>query len=465
MNNLVKSYPVTASISIATVILFLCSSLRHWLYHSHAWDLGIFDQAIYLISIEQQPIVSLLGFHILGDHAAIIFYPLALLYKIYPDVHCLFAVQAIALTVGGFPLYHISLKSGLNRHQATTIVIAYLLYPLVLNKVLFDFHPEAIAIPGFLTAVLAARTNKVALFCAAIILILSCKSVLSLTVISMGLWLIFCERKKICGAIAIAAGLAWFLVSTQFIIPTFLGNAMGGTTGAIARYSYLGSSIPEIAGNIFIKPTVVLGKLLSVETLEYIFLLLIPIAWGLSPKHLLPLLSAVPMLLINILSIIPTQRNLIHQYSIPILPFLLLAVISTVANNQHWLKTRRSILIWAIVAFALLGKIGYFWSDYLSSLDTRQSITIAIEKIRDNGAVLTTGEIAPHLTHRQNIKLTFNGTESIDLKEFKYILLECRHPGWNSSVETIDKIKSRAEESGLFSLKYQQDDVYLFAKK
>ena len=123
----------------------------------------------------------------MGDHAAIIFYPLALLYKIYPDVHWLFAVQAIALTVGGFPLYHLSLKSGLNRHQATTIVIAYLLYPLVLNKVLFDFHPEAIAIPGFLTAVLAARTNKVALFCAAIILILSCKSVLSLTVISMGL--------------------------------------------------------------------------------------------------------------------------------------------------------------------------------------------------------------------------------------------------------------------------------------
>ena len=79
--------------------------------------------------------------------------------------------------------------------------------------------------------------------------------------------------------------------------------------------------------------------------------------------------------------------------------------------------------------------------------------------------MLTTGEIAPHLTHRQNIKLTFNGTESIDLKEFKYVLLERRHPGWNSSRETLNKLKSRAEESGLFNLKYQQDDVYLFTKK
>ena len=85
MNNLVKLYPVTISITIATIFLFGCSSLRHWLYQSNAWDLGIFDQAIYLISIGQKPIVSLLGFHILGDHATVFFYPLALLYKIYPN--------------------------------------------------------------------------------------------------------------------------------------------------------------------------------------------------------------------------------------------------------------------------------------------------------------------------------------------------------------------------------------------
>ena len=90
---------------------------------------------------------------------------------------------------------------------------------------------------------------------------------------------------------------------------------------------------------------------------------------------------------------------------------------------------------------------------------------MAIAKIRDDGAVLTTGEIAPHLTHRPIIKLTFSGTETIDLNQFKYILLERRHPGWNSSLTTIDKIKSRAEESELFNIKYQQDDVYLFTKK
>ncbi len=464
MNHLTKLYPVTIIISITTVFSFGLSSLRHWLYRSNAWDLGIFDQAIYLISSDQPPIVSLLGFHILGDHAAIIFYPLALLYRIYPDVHWLFLVQAVALTSGSFPLYYLALQAKLNHHQATTIVFAYLLYPLIVNKSLFDFHPDVIAVPGLLIAVLAARSNKIFLFCAAILIIISCKAVLSLTVISMGLWLALCEQKKVFGAIAILTGLAWFIISTQSIIPAFLGDASGGTTGALSRYSYLGNSMIEIAQNIFSRPNLVFGKVLSLATLEYIILLILPIGWGLSPKYLLPLWGAAPMLFINILSTTAAQRNLVHHYSLPILPFLFLAVINAVANQQNWLKTRRTILIWSIVSFLLLGKISYLPS-YFANLDTHQAKVTAIAKIRDRGAVLTTSEIAPHLTHRSIVKLTFNGTESIDLQPFKYILLDQRHPGWNSSVELVKTLKRRAEDSGSFKLDYQQDDIYLFVKK
>jgi uncharacterized membrane protein len=451
------------------VILFLCSSLRHWLYRSHALDLGFFDQGIYLISIAQKPIVSLSGvngFHILGDHAAVILYPLSLLYRIYPDVHWLFAIQAVALASGGLPIYYLSLQLGIDRYRSTTIVITYLLYPLILNKTLFDFHPEVIAVPGFLLAVLAARQNKIILFTLAIILILSCKSILSLTAISMGLWLMFYEYKRVCGAIALFAGLGWFLISHQLIIPTFLDRDMGGVSAAIAsRYSYLGSSLTEIVVNIFIKPNLVLSKVFSLETLEYIFYPILPIAWGISPKYLLPLLSAIPTLGINILSTVDLQRNLIHHYSLPIIPFLFLVVISAVANDRNWLKTRRVILIWSIISFMLFSKIGYFWSDYLETLDTQQATAIAISKIQDTGALIVTGEIAPHLTHRPIVKLASNGSESIDLQEFKYILVNQKHPGWNSSTNLVRQLRSRAEASGLFELEYHQDEVYLFTRK
>jgi uncharacterized membrane protein len=466
MNNLAKSYPVTASISVATIVLFFLSSVRHWLYHSHALDLGFFDQGLYLISTGQKPIVSLSGFHILADHAAVILYPLSLLYWIYPDVHWLFAVQAISLAIGGLPLYHLAIGSGLDRQKATTIVITYLFYPIILNKVLFDFHPDVIAVPGFLLAVLAARQNRIFLYLFAVILILSCKSVLSLTVISMGLWLIFFERKKVFGAMAIFIGLGWFIISTRLIIPTFLGTDMGGMTAAIAgRYNYLGNSLIEIVSNIFIKPDLIFGKILSLNTLEYLALLILPVLWGLSPKNLSPLLCGVPTLAINILSTYPLQRSLTQHYSLPILPFLFLAVISSVAANHHWLKTRKTVLIWATIIFLLSGKLEYFWTSYFSTLDTHQATTVAIAKIKDDGAVLTTGEIAPHLTHRPVVKLTFNGTELIDLDNFKYVLLDLKHPGWNSSLEVMNRLKTRAKESRLFNLEYQQDELYLFSKK
>jgi uncharacterized membrane protein len=146
---------------------------------------------------------------------------------------------------------------------------------------------------------------------------------------------------------------------------------------------------------------------------------------------------------------------------------LFLAVINTIVHQGNWLKTRKYILIWSTISFLLLGKAGYFWSTYLSALDTHQAITIAIDKIRDTGALLVTGEIAPHLTHRPIVKLAFNdnGADSMNLQEFKYILLNQRHPGWNSSVDLVKKIKTNADKSGLFNLEYQQDEVYLFVKK
>ncbi|BAT51954.1 hypothetical protein NOS3756_08850 [Nostoc sp. NIES-3756] len=207
-------YPVWI-ICASVLILLAASSLRHELFQSTAFDLGIFDQAVYLISQGKEPVTTIQGFHILGDHAAWIFYPLALLYKIYPSVYWLFAVQVIALGIAALPIWYLSLQAGLKESQAIAIMIAYLLYPLVFNANLFDFHPEVIAVPLLLSAVLAARSQRIGWFCLSIIVVLGCKAVLSLTVAAMGVWLIFFEKRRLYGAIALGVGVAWFFIATQ----------------------------------------------------------------------------------------------------------------------------------------------------------------------------------------------------------------------------------------------------------
>ncbi len=59
------------TIKVSALIFFICTSLRYALFQLGAFDLGIFDQAVYLISRCEPPISSFLGFHILGDHAAV----------------------------------------------------------------------------------------------------------------------------------------------------------------------------------------------------------------------------------------------------------------------------------------------------------------------------------------------------------------------------------------------------------
>lgn len=469
-----KFHPVFSMIVVGTIILFATSSARHALFHSTAFDLAIFDQAIYLISQNQTPFSSLMAINILGDHAAFIFYPLALLYKIYPDVHWLLFVQAISLALGAWPSWSLARQAGLNEPKAIAIVAVYLLYPAVFNVNLFDFHPEVIALPALLAAILAARLNKTLWFCAAIVLVLSCKAVLSLTVAAMGLWLLCFDKKRNCGLIALFLGAGWFLVATQAVIPYF---NQGREHAGIGRYQYLGNSVFEIAINLILKPNLVLGRLFSLDTLEYLALLLLPVIWWLSSRQLTPLISAVPMLAMNILSDIPAQRDLIHQYSIPILPFLLVTVISSLAaSNQQKGKTifdrlpipnyplPRVIVIWSLIAFLALAKYGYFWTIYLNGIDTLSATKEAISLVETKGSVLTSAQIAPHLAHRPVVKLTQADAPPANLAEFDYVLLNLRYPGWMSDRAFVENLITRLKNTPQFQLKYQRDDIYLFTQ-
>lgn len=488
--SLLRASVVSWMIGISALILFTCSSLRHALFQSGAFDLGIYDQVVYLISQGQQPISSFLGFHHLGNHAAWAVYPLSLLYKIYPDVHWLLAVQALALALGALPTWHLARQAELTVRQAEAMAVAYLLYPLVFNVNLFEFHPEVMALPVLLGAVLAARLGKTGWFCLSISFILGCKAVLSLTVAAMGVWLLF-ERRRIYGAIALIAGTIWFIIASQIIIPFFSGSEVA----AVGRYNYLGNSVLEIARNLVLKPELIFSRI-SLDTLEYLGLLILPVVWGISPQHLAPLISAIPTLVLNILSDKHAQRDLIHQYSVPVLPFLLLAVISSLAAGKGWLRSRRAITLWSLLIFLGLAKYGYFWSRYLDSLDTWQATQEAIAQVQnrnkaDNaleqfsrrhspsqtapeyseyvlppqGGVLTTHHIAPHLTHRRLIKFIDNLSPiPADLTQFEYILLNVRHPGVSSTL-VASSLVNQLKKSKLFQLRYKRDDVYLFVKK
>jgi uncharacterized membrane protein len=451
---------IALMIGLSSMILFACSSIRHLLFQSASLDLGYFDQATYLISQGLTPIVSFWGYHFMGGHADWVMYGIALLYKIYPSVYWLLAIQALSLAGGALPSWHLARQAGLSPKLSVAIALAYLLYPLVFNLNLFDFHPEVIALPFILWAIWAARADRIGWFTACVVLILGCRAALSLTIAAMGVWLIVFEKKRICGAIAVALGASWFVVATQVVIPHF----RPGGVESLWRYAYLGNSIPEIVLNLVLKPGVILGRIFSLDSIWYLFIVFLPFAWGLSLRHLAPLTVALPTFVINILSSSPAQRDLVHQYSQPVVPFLVVSAIAGLAAGKTWLRQPRWIVLWSFIAFLLLGKYGFFWTNYLSRLSTWEATRAAIAQVTSKDPVLTTTFVAPHLTHRHLLECTKVSAPPKILDPYKYVLLNLQDPGWDSSSELATQIFQQVKNDSRFQLRFERDRVYLFVK-
>ena len=137
------------------------SSLRHFWFQSSSWDLGIFDQAIYLISQGESPFSTLLGFHILGDHGALVLYPIGYLSIIFNSTYFLFFLQGIALASSIFPLEKISKFNQLNQNSVRASFLVFLMYPVIFNISIFDFHPEVLALPLVLDIFVSLKINKI----------------------------------------------------------------------------------------------------------------------------------------------------------------------------------------------------------------------------------------------------------------------------------------------------------------
>jgi uncharacterized membrane protein len=461
-----RSHFLTRWIAIAAVVLLIASIARHWLLQSTAFDLGIYDQVAYLLSRGRQPISSYLGFHHMGNHAAYSFYLLAIPYWIYPSVYWLFAVQALCLALGAWPTWLLARQAGLSTGLASAMAAVYLLHPLIFNVNMFDFHPEVMALPVMLLAIWLARSEpslrQRLWFCLAILFVLGCKDALSVTVAAMGFWLLVFEKRRFCGLFALISGVAWFLIATQWIIPTLSGNE----AAALGRYAHLGgNSVLEVGLNLFRKPGIVLGQIFRQSSLHYLLLLFVPFILGLSPRYLAPLISAVPVILLNMLSKVGAQHDLVHQYSLPVLPFLLVSLIDSLAHGKGLVRQRRWIILWALVCFIALAKYGRYVSEYRGALDTWQASREAMALIPTHeGTVVTDNWHGAHLSRRQQISLFYQRTLKKDMNTADYLLINVRHP-WDDDYKQTNRFFERLQKHPGLQIRYQRDGVYLFTRK
>ncbi|KKZ14129.1 MAG: hypothetical protein TH68_05670 [Candidatus Synechococcus spongiarum 142] len=427
-------------------------ALRHILLHSAGGDLGIYDQVAWQMSQGLEPRSTLLDLHHMGNHGAWMFYAIAPLYWLAPSVHWLFFTQALGLILTAWPLWHLGAQAGLKPRERWLICGLWWLQPVVFNVNLFDFHPETWAMPLLALAIWANRAERRWLWLLCLFVMMGCRDGLSL--ICIGLALEQAYRRRWRWAVeALLLGGGWLLFLAKGLYP-ILNNGSG--VSAVSRYNHLCEGGCEGVGHIIfsvlLNPIHLLGALDWANILFYLFLLSLPLAfyWR---RASLPLLAAtLPLLAVNILSSSSAQRDLTHQYNLPIAVLLVVAsmdgLTADLRQGRFWLTRRLWFCcFWATLSWALLAKPGYFLDRYLSRVDQVRPAHDLIRRIPPDAAVLTNSHLAPHLSHRRMVKELFTKRLSKEeLGQLDIALLNRHDPGWASNVQhttaTIEQLQA-----------------------
>jgi uncharacterized membrane protein len=375
---------------------------KHAMFGTQVFDLGIFDQGVWLLSRFKTPFVTLRGLNLFADHASWILLPVAPLYWIWSDVRVLLLLTVAAVVAGGPLAYLIARTEGVRKPLAAALAVAYLLHPAVAWNVWDVFHPEVLAVPLLLAAYLFAARHHTAAAGAALLLALLVKEDAVLVVVPLALYLAWRFKAWRMAGIVIVGGVLLFIFNFDYALPHF------SPTGSLiytSRYGEFGNSMPEIAWHVLTSPGKVLSILVTPERLAYLAGMVLPLFLALMAPEML--LVAVPITLANMLSLHGYQYVIKYHYTVYLLAIVTLAAIKGAAH----IGDRSERLVRLLVAGVLVGGVlGMFFAGPLPATDAPnpwaggtsdpEAIDAALALIPSDGRVSSDWFIAPHTAHR-----------------------------------------------------------------
>jgi len=348
-------------ISIYVLFFSVMSILKHYSFHSTAYDLATaYDDVRHLSMGDFDFKRKLHDSKIFADHFNPISFLLVPFYWIYPHVETLLILQSLFLGLGALPLYLLSRKKLKNEIIALIISCSYLLYVPLEAINLIDFHFNVIAIPSLLFAFYFLENNKYSYFTLFSILAVMCREEIALIIFMMGAYIILKKNKKI-GLITAGLALTYFVFIVGFFMP-FIGEEhtvlkSSSEDFLYNHYAYLGHSYPEIFETLITKPIYVLKHAFTLPKIRYLFLLFFSVGFGIfsifAPEILM---ISLPIFAMNLLSEYEPMYQIYHQYNAGIIPFIFISMVYGIPRffkffNNRLKKVDYKKLLWIVVVF------------------------------------------------------------------------------------------------------------------
>lgn len=395
---------ITILVTIAYVTLLL---RRHALFGTQVFDLGIFDQGVWLLSRFKTPFVTFRGLNLFADHSSWILVLITPLYWVWSNVRVLMLLTVFAVTAGGPLVYAIARTEGIRKPFAVALAVAYLLHPAVAWNVWDTFHPEVLAIPLLLAAYLFASRRNSKLAAVALLLTLLVKEDAALVVVPFALYLGWRFKAWRMSGFVVMWGVLLFIFNFEYALPHFSPT---GTLIYTSRYGDFGTGLPEIAWNVLTSPGEVLSVLATPTRLAYLTGMVLPLFVALLAPELL--LVAAPITLANLLSRHAYQSQIEYHYTVYLLAIVALAAVHGASRVDRDRLARflvPSVLIAGIIGLVAAGPLptvsNSLWGGTTSD---PAAINAALAMIPDDAPLSADWYIGPHVGHREVVYMYSN---------------------------------------------------------
>ena len=383
-----------------TTWLALRTTRDHFGLGTSAYDFGLYDQGMWLLSQGKAPFVTLMGRNLFGDHTSFILLPLVPLYWVIGSTGLLFVVQAMALGAGAVPVWKSARLLVGSLPMSCIAVVAYLLHPALTYTGMENFHPDAALAPLIAWALYAALAYRWVQYVVATVLILMVKEDTALFVVALGAWVALRRDKKI-GLITIF-GSIWICLLFMFAV-------MRGIVGVPYRNEWRlpFGGFGGLVRTAFTRPDKVIAHLLSGERPLYLLQLLAPVGFVALLRPEIALLGTLP-LLANLVSTFWYQSQIEYHYAVQFVPIMVIGAMYGISRLAEHLRTwlAAAVLVGSLVcAYAwtplpLMRVEMPRWSPSHPAVDAAHQ---AIERVPSGAVVSAYHTLTAHMARRERI--------------------------------------------------------------
>ncbi|MCI4351277.1 MAG: DUF2079 domain-containing protein [Thermoplasmata archaeon] len=331
--------------------------LNYWSFRTGAWDLGVYNQALYTTTHTGHPFYYTADLpagnrgNLFAVHVVPSIFVLAPFYFVAPGPVTALLLEQLALALGAIPTYLLAVRQLQSRTWGLVFATAYLVVPLTQGTGWIDFNPEAFLPVTALSAIYFLTVRRKWAFVAAWLLTLGViESIAPFLVLFAGAALLgtfwprtnapTADRRDERRLLAIGAALALGWLGATFAVVHTL-NPTGSTFGPAyaSQWAILGSSTIYNVPLVALEHPSAAAAALAFDGFAKLVFVLVALACLaflplVGPKRFL--LPASAWLALAALSNQPTFYHLDTQYTGYLDPFLVAGAIGGAVRVRRW---------------------------------------------------------------------------------------------------------------------------------